>query len=347
MALMICPECGNKISDKATCCPKCGYPVNNKTSNNKIIENNNPKSDGTHYGLKKTITGKGMKPSIIILVLIVVFILYSYFWNKNNPQLTQNPKKNNALDEVVADVINDVAYDHQTMEEYNNDMPLDEIPNDSLDSKDLQLDADGMLDSRIYQKSNDSLNEKVKDNFPHIDTHIFDDYIMNSIEYLEIYKAQHTTYTPEAAKIHEGLTDQVSNLMKGPTTETIGFFGDVWIIGGGVELSDKNVYPVYGYIYEKDDSYFIEKFVEKAYDSEDVISIINDFMSGYGTDCKYINLFTSETDNTYFAFMSPINLYLIPTSVLDQRQLVFDQMENDNTIENMFNDMCGSTNDIK
>lgn len=27
MALMQCPECGNKVSDKAEKCPKCGYPV--------------------------------------------------------------------------------------------------------------------------------------------------------------------------------------------------------------------------------------------------------------------------------------------------------------------------------
>lgn len=27
MALMQCPECGNKVSDKAEKCPKCGCPV--------------------------------------------------------------------------------------------------------------------------------------------------------------------------------------------------------------------------------------------------------------------------------------------------------------------------------
>jgi len=27
MALIICPECGNKISDKAKCCIHCGYPL--------------------------------------------------------------------------------------------------------------------------------------------------------------------------------------------------------------------------------------------------------------------------------------------------------------------------------
>ncbi len=26
--LIKCPECGNMVSDKASCCPKCGYVVN-------------------------------------------------------------------------------------------------------------------------------------------------------------------------------------------------------------------------------------------------------------------------------------------------------------------------------
>ena len=27
MALMICPECGGQVSDKAHACPHCGYPI--------------------------------------------------------------------------------------------------------------------------------------------------------------------------------------------------------------------------------------------------------------------------------------------------------------------------------
>ena len=27
MALINCPECGNKISDKALSCPQCGFPI--------------------------------------------------------------------------------------------------------------------------------------------------------------------------------------------------------------------------------------------------------------------------------------------------------------------------------
>ena len=28
MALILCPECGTEVSDKAEKCPKCSYPIN-------------------------------------------------------------------------------------------------------------------------------------------------------------------------------------------------------------------------------------------------------------------------------------------------------------------------------
>ena len=31
MALIICPECGKEISDKAKCCIHCGYPLEEET----------------------------------------------------------------------------------------------------------------------------------------------------------------------------------------------------------------------------------------------------------------------------------------------------------------------------
>lgn len=33
MALIQCPECQGKISDKANICPKCGFPIKDKTNN--------------------------------------------------------------------------------------------------------------------------------------------------------------------------------------------------------------------------------------------------------------------------------------------------------------------------
>ena len=38
MALIVCPECGKEISDKAPACIHCGYPLNYMDSN-KVSEN--------------------------------------------------------------------------------------------------------------------------------------------------------------------------------------------------------------------------------------------------------------------------------------------------------------------
>ncbi|MBP8864851.1 MAG: zinc ribbon domain-containing protein [Acetobacterium sp.] len=40
MGLVYCPECGTKISDKASVCPFCGY--RSSTKNMPMIASNNP-----------------------------------------------------------------------------------------------------------------------------------------------------------------------------------------------------------------------------------------------------------------------------------------------------------------
>jgi hypothetical protein len=39
MAIINCPECNNKVSDKAESCPNCAFPINRKTNLNKAPEN--------------------------------------------------------------------------------------------------------------------------------------------------------------------------------------------------------------------------------------------------------------------------------------------------------------------
>lgn len=36
MALLACPECGGKVSDRATSCPHCGYPMSHKNPGTNI-----------------------------------------------------------------------------------------------------------------------------------------------------------------------------------------------------------------------------------------------------------------------------------------------------------------------
>lgn len=87
MALIKCPECGNKISDKAEICPKCGYELNsnsnnldsNKTNNNKGRFTSKFKKDNYRY-------------LFIFAVFIILFLLYTQnkYKTDNNNQ-TKNP----------------------------------------------------------------------------------------------------------------------------------------------------------------------------------------------------------------------------------------------------------------
>lgn len=43
MALIICPECGKEVSDRAEACPHCGYPINEMV--NKENYDNGQKND--------------------------------------------------------------------------------------------------------------------------------------------------------------------------------------------------------------------------------------------------------------------------------------------------------------
>ena len=36
MALMACPECNKKVSDKAETCPNCGFPISRKRISDKF-----------------------------------------------------------------------------------------------------------------------------------------------------------------------------------------------------------------------------------------------------------------------------------------------------------------------
>lgn len=62
MALIICPECGKSISDKAAKCPACGCPISNNINSNRM--NNSPKK------FKISIIGVIILCAVIICVWI-------------------------------------------------------------------------------------------------------------------------------------------------------------------------------------------------------------------------------------------------------------------------------------
>lgn len=88
MALIKCPECNNKISDKAEVCPKCGYELN-KNANNLGNNNNNTNNNGSRF------TGKFKKDSyrylFIFAVVIILFLIYTQNKGTTNNNKTNNP----------------------------------------------------------------------------------------------------------------------------------------------------------------------------------------------------------------------------------------------------------------
>lgn len=75
MALIKCPECGNKISDQAESCPKCGYEMKQK----KVEEKD----------YLKTIKSKwNNKYLIIILIAVAAIFIFSQKKNTSSPGTT-------------------------------------------------------------------------------------------------------------------------------------------------------------------------------------------------------------------------------------------------------------------
>ena len=40
MALISCPECGKKVSDRAATCPECGCPINTAPAESVSVQSN-------------------------------------------------------------------------------------------------------------------------------------------------------------------------------------------------------------------------------------------------------------------------------------------------------------------
>jgi hypothetical protein len=86
MALVICPECKNAISDKASSCPKCGAPVDLQ----KIKENKSKTNKGCLYAI-----------GIIFAIWIIVSISTSTDQSNNTTDTTVNSSENEVQDHTI------------------------------------------------------------------------------------------------------------------------------------------------------------------------------------------------------------------------------------------------------
>lgn len=87
MALIKCPECGNKISDKAESCPKCGYEM--KESKREKI------TSSTNDYVEKVKSKWNNKYLIVILVVAAAIFFFTQNKTATNSPGTTTPSPNN------------------------------------------------------------------------------------------------------------------------------------------------------------------------------------------------------------------------------------------------------------
>lgn len=88
MALIKCPECGNKISDKAEACPKCGYEMKKSQQEQSVSSN----TDNVAKIRSK------WNNKYLIVILIAVAAIFFFTQNKtttNSPGTTTPSPSNN------------------------------------------------------------------------------------------------------------------------------------------------------------------------------------------------------------------------------------------------------------
>ena len=79
MALIICPECGKQVSNKAKSCPNCGIEIAN---NPEILNTPRPSNEGTST-LRKT--NRWVVPFVIILAVLTTLV-FAWLFLVKNPQ---------------------------------------------------------------------------------------------------------------------------------------------------------------------------------------------------------------------------------------------------------------------
>lgn len=91
MALIICPECQQQISDQATVCPKCGFPLQMTLASELDTTSDEPTASITPNETASPVTaapvkGKRVKPviiGIIAVVCIALVAIVALFINKS------------------------------------------------------------------------------------------------------------------------------------------------------------------------------------------------------------------------------------------------------------------------
>lgn len=76
MALIVCPECGKEISDKAETCINCGFPIGGKMEGN----TENEESDAQQVEITSfNIKGNNIKKTVVSVLIVLAVVLTAIF----------------------------------------------------------------------------------------------------------------------------------------------------------------------------------------------------------------------------------------------------------------------------
>ncbi|MBQ9198578.1 MAG: zinc ribbon domain-containing protein [Lachnospiraceae bacterium] len=101
MALIECPECGKKISDKAMTCPSCGCPIISSDINKQMTDNDNETIQQKEYfEHTKNKSEQSKKRIIVLLIVLVVVSITTFFVKKKIEDNIRIKEYKERLDEV-------------------------------------------------------------------------------------------------------------------------------------------------------------------------------------------------------------------------------------------------------
>ena len=77
MALIVCPECGRDVSDKAVVCPHCGYPIGQKDERGRVKVGAD--NDASTQNSSCEVTSNTKKKKSRVRIIVVIFAIFLIF----------------------------------------------------------------------------------------------------------------------------------------------------------------------------------------------------------------------------------------------------------------------------
>lgn len=117
MALITCPECGKKISDKATSCPNCGCPI----ASVKNLQELSKQEEVRQHETNKT-KQTNMIVGLVVATFLIVTLGISY-WNSTSAErahkaLKKSMSEYDKTSKELESLENELDYNQALIDEY-------------------------------------------------------------------------------------------------------------------------------------------------------------------------------------------------------------------------------------